>query len=240
MHPMEEFPGARLRPPRMLPKPPPKPAPEPEPKPPPKPQPPPKPIPPPRPAPPRKPAPPVKPAPPRVSSCVLGVEVVQTRTTDGATLEGFVTNRTSRPVTMTLMNPCPSPPMAFEGLPPGVFAFQTCAMGPCVSREPLTVTLAPSERRLLATGFVPWAGGPCSAPVEPQAFSLRGVVLFQGPSLPTCQEPVTPVAPVTAPKCPPPEPCGVYCEFGQAKDENGCTTCGCNPNPLRAPGGRPF
>ncbi|MBL8938385.1 MAG: hypothetical protein JNM69_27715 [Archangium sp.] len=236
MHPMEEFPGARLRPPRMLPKPPPKPAPAPEPKPPPRPQPPPKPIPPPRPAPPQKPAPTLRPAPPKLTSCVVGLEVVQTRTGEGATLEGFVTNRTSRAVTMTLQNPCPTPPMAFEGLPPGVFAFQTCAMGPCVSREPIVVTLAPKERRLLATGFVPWSGGPCSAPVEPQVFSVRGVVRFEGAALVTCEVPKA----VTAPKCPRPEPCGVYCEFGQAKDENGCTTCGCNPNPLRMPGGQPF
>lgn len=237
IHPIEEFPGAKFRPaPRNLPKPPPKPAPLPEPTPPPRPQPPPKPIPPPRPAPPQKPAPTLRPAPPKVTSCVVGLEVVQTRTADGAKLEGFVTNRSSRPVTMTLQNPCPSPPMSFEGLPAGVFAFQTCTMGPCVSKAPLSVTLASSERRLLASGFVPWSGGPCSAPVEPQAFSLRGVLRFEGPAVMTCQ---LPTAPVTTPKCPRPEPCGVYCEFGQAKDANGCTTCGCNPNPLRMPGGQP-
>lgn len=240
MHPMEEFPGARLRPPRMLPKPLPKPPPAPEPTPPPTPRPPPKPIPPPRPRPPKKPSPTLRPAPPKLTSCVLGVEVVQTRTEEGARLEGFVTNRSSRPVTMTLQSPCPSPPMSFEGLPAGVFAFQTCTMGPCVTNEPLEVTLAPSERRLLATGFVPWRGGPCSAPVDPQTFSLRGELRFEGAAVVTCQLPVTPVAPPPVPKCPPPEPCGVYCEFGQAKDENGCTTCGCNPNPLRVPGGKPF
>lgn len=237
MHPMEEFPGARLRPPRMLPKPPPKPPPAPEPTPPPTPRPPPKPIPPPRPRPPKKPLPTLRPAPPKLTSCVVGVEVVQTRTEEGARLEGFVTNRSSRPVTMTLQHPCPSPPMSFEGLPAGVFAFQTCTMGPCVTNEPLVVTLAPSERRLLATGFVSWSGGPCSAPVEPQTFSVRGVLRFEGAGVAMCE--MAKAAPATPP-CPRPEPCGVYCEFGQAKDENGCTTCGCNPNPLHLPGGKPF
>lgn len=58
----------------------------------------------------------------------------------------------------------------------------------------------------------------------------------------TSQSPPEPVAPaIQTPqprpaepthRCPPLPACGIGCDFGQARDENGCTLCACNPNPL--------
>jgi hypothetical protein len=175
------------------------------------------------------------PPPSRPPPCTLGLEVVQTVRGDGLALEGFVVNRTTRRLTVALMNGCPQPPMQFAGLPLGVSAFETCAMGPCVKRDPVVVTLAPKERRRLAEGFVPWEGNACSAPLPVEEYLVRGVVQFVGRAVPTCELPtVKRTVPLVTPPstCPPPEPCGVYCPHGQAKDANGCTTCGCNPSPL--------
>jgi hypothetical protein len=218
----EEFPGAIVR--------------KPKPNLPPKPKPVPPPLPPTRPAPvPVTPTAPMPAPPARLPPCTLGLEVVQTVRGDGLALEGFVVNRTSRRLEVQLMNACPQPPMQFTGLPPGVSAFETCAMGPCVNRDPVVVTLGPKERRRLAEGFVPWEGNPCSAPLPVEEYTIRGVVHVVGRPVATCELPtvkrtervVLPPSP-----CPPPEPCGVFCPYGQAKDANGCSTCGCNPNPM--------
>ncbi|MDX2013647.1 MAG: hypothetical protein SFW67_25865 [Myxococcaceae bacterium] len=222
--PEDEFPGAIVRKPK--PNLPPK---KPKPVPPPGPQTRPQPV----------PVTPVAPRPPppaaRLPPCTLGLEVVQTVTGPGLKLEGFVVNQTSRRLTVSLLNGCPNPPMQFTGLPPGVSAFETCAMGPCVKRDPVVVTLAPRERRRLAEGFVPWEGNACSAPLPVEDFAIRGVVHLAGEAVATCERPTQKrfervVVPPS--KCPPPEPCGIHCPFGQATDANGCGLCACKPNPM--------
>jgi hypothetical protein len=222
--PEDEFPGAMLR--RPKPNLPPK---KPRPVPPPAPQPRPAPVP----VPPASPKPP--PPAPRPPPCTLGLEVVQTVTGSGLELEGFVVNQTSRRLTLSLLNACPNPSMQFTGLPEGVSAFETCAMGPCVQRAPVVVTLAPRERRRLAVGFVPWEGNACSAPLPVEDFSIRGEVYFAGAAVTTCTLPTQKRAkPVVVPpsRCPPLEPCGIHCPFGQATDANGCGQCACKPNPM--------
>jgi hypothetical protein len=200
----------------------------------------PKPVPPPVPL--TRPTPPVvtplvtrPPVPVRVPPCVLGLEVVQTVKGAGLGLEGFVVNRTTRPLTLTVMNACPNPPLQFTGLPSGTSAFETCAMGPCVKRDPVVLTLAPRERRRLAEGFVPWEGNTCSAPLPVAEYAVRSEVQLVGRPVVTCEVPSTKrFERVELPpsRCPPPEPCGIHCPFGQATDENGCSVCGCKPNPM--------
>jgi hypothetical protein len=183
--------------------------------------------------------PPVAPEPtPKPPTCVLGLEVVQTFKADGLSLEGFVLNLTARRLTFSLLNTCPQPPLQFVGLPSGVSAFETCAMGPCVKRDPVKVTLGPKERRRLAVGFAPWDGNVCSTPLHVDDFPIRGVVQFVGGGVTTCELPGTTRTDGVVPKpvpstCPPPEPCGVYCPYGQAKDPSGCSSCACNPNPMQ-------
>ncbi len=217
--PDEEFPGAIVRPKRTQPKPSRPPAP----------------LPPPAPV---KPPPPPKPAP----ACALGLQVDQHFTAEGLRLEGFVLNRTAKALRFSLVNACPNPPLQFSGLPVGVSAFDTCAAGPCVKRDPIQVTLKAGERRQLATGFAPWAGNTCSAPLVVDDFRLTAQLAFAGSSVSTCTVPGTvQTTPVRLPPstCPPPEPCGVYCPYGTAKDERGCSTCGCNPSPLTVPSPSP-
>jgi len=193
---------------------------------------------------PKKPAPaptrPSAPAPqpvPAAPPCTLGLEVVQTITADGLALEGVARNLTSKRVRVSLVNGCPNPPVQFDGLPSGVAPFTTCAAGPCVQRPPVVLTLAPKERRVLGTGFAPWSGNDCSAPMTVQDLTLTARVAFTDRGVPTCVLPAVvktkplPARPAT--RCPPPEPCGVYCPWGQARDPTGCSVCACQDNPLQ-------
>jgi hypothetical protein len=64
---------------------------------------------------------------------------------------------------------------------------------------------------------------------------VRGQVQFVGRPVVTCEVPSTKrFERVELPpsRCPPLEPCGIHGPFGQATDANGCSVCGCKPNPM--------
>lgn len=72
--------------------------------------------------------------------------------------------------------------------------------------------------------------------LSPDGALLEGRSFARGRSWPISarrQPPTLPPRPSPPPPrvCPPPIPCGVYCPYGMAHDERGCSQCACLPGP---------
>lgn len=82
--------------------------------------------------------------------------------------------------------------------------------------------------------------------LSPDGALLEGTSFWQGrsrpvsarrsPPAPPPRLPAPPPTPPLTPRvCPPPRACGIYCPYGMARDEHGCSQCACAPGPWGRP-----
>lgn len=184
------------------------------------------------------------PPPPRPCEVELVLKV--RRGASAIRLEGQLRNRSDRPQTLTMQGRCPNPPLIINGLPEGVHAFDTCAMGPCVTNEPVTVTLAAGQSVKIGEGVLTRTGGACSKPFVggPHQLSMAFGAVGEVPQLcggepvavrgfseprPPPEAKLPHPAPAPAKRCPD-VACG-GCPGGYAPSADGCPSCECLQGP---------
>lgn len=149
-------------------------------------------------------------------------------------------NRSTKPIEVVAPDRCPQGPAYFHGLGENYDYYGTCAAGACAAPRPSVRLRIPAGKSLdVATIRVDPAGNGCNPPLEPGAYAVSFGIPNQsafcgGPAAQFERKSPTPPARPVAPakKCPPQPACGIACPGGDfARDENGCSTCGCAKGP---------
>lgn len=167
-------------------------------------------------------------------------------------ISAHLRNRTKNSLEIQVPDRCPQGPAVFHGLGENYDYYGACTAGACASpREPVRLSLAPGQSVVVATVRVVPAGEGCNRPLEPGSYLVSfgistGHLLCGGSAahFDVAAPPQKPRTPTPVKKCPPPLACGIACPGGNfARDENGCSTCGCANGPSAiepsAPGRRP-
>ncbi|HEX2571737.1 MAG TPA: hypothetical protein VH877_19410 [Polyangia bacterium] len=206
---------------------------------------------------------PVPPPPEPTGPCTVDLSLKARRDGAALVLTARARNRSSKPVTLYTPDYCGGGgPALFVGLRPGYDAYNACSRGPCLQPRGVTqFTIPPGATQTLTEVTLHPDGDGCNAPLPPGRYAISFELPHQAEGVRVCavKEPyrlvrkappakIIPPEPSPPPpiphrpapsRCPPPIPCGIYCPYGMAKDENGCSDCSCNPNPLVPPPSRP-
>jgi hypothetical protein len=147
-------------------------------------------------------------------------------------------NKSEKPVTLSLPSRCPEGPVAFHGLGERYDYYRSCAKGACAGpREPERFTISPGQTMELAAIEIDPNGGDCTAALPTGRYTVSFSVPFSGQGCAgtfatvdgrAAPKQPPPVKPATRAECPSAPACGIACPGGEyARDDNGCTTCGC-------------
>lgn len=145
-------------------------------------------------------------------------------------------NLSKSPLEVEAPDRCPEGPAYFHGLGENYDYYGACAQGACASAPATLRLLVPAGQTVdVATILVDPAGNGCNAPLEPGAYTIsfripsRNVFCdglaaqFEKKAPPGKPRRATP-----SKQCPPQPACGIACPGGNyARDEHGCSTCGC-------------
>jgi hypothetical protein len=184
------------------------------------------------------------------SGCELERSTIVSR--HGATFEvtAQIRNRTARPIDLELPDRCPLGPASFRGLTNDYDYCDACARGACVPpRANLHAALAPGETSQLQVIEIDPSKSQCNAALEPGKYTLDfdiasslrqcagalGHLELTRPRDTPGEAPPKPAAQPPKPtvRCKPGPACGLACPSGRyAHDANGCSVCGCEPDPF--------
>ncbi len=176
------------------------------------------------------------PAPAVASGCAIRYFVE----TSALSVVAMAENLSDAEVTVTLPDRCPGQPVVLLGLGDGYDADNTCTMGMCAYDEipaPDTRRIPPHESIALASWTIDPTGSSCNAALVPGSYTVSFDASAFTTSAATCGPDGATIVvdePERAPeaKCPPMPACGIGCPRGMAHDENGCTLCACEKDPL--------
>ena len=174
--------------------------------------------------------------------CELETTAVVRRT--GATfhVSAMMRNLTKVKLELTLPDRCPSGPANFSGLRDGYDYYAACASGACATPRPeLRYTLAPGQAVEITSLEIDPKQTSCNAVLTAGHYSLgfsvqtvRRVCGGKPGEFEVVEAKAKPLPPAKprAP-CPRGPACGIACPGGRfAHDANGCSVCGCEPDPM--------
>ena len=153
-------------------------------------------------------------------------------------------NLTKEALVVEMPDRCPQGPAIFHGLRDGYDYYVSCMKGACMGgRPPIRHSIPAGQTIDVESIEINPVDGNCNTPLEPGSYRLSFAFqtplrLCGGPTAtlevrPPATKPPPPAKP-TKP-CPPMPTCGIACPGGEfARDADGCSTCGCVKNPLRA------
>lgn len=183
------------------------------------------------------------PAPPVAAGCVLEYGLQVSQSGEWIVATATVTNHDTAPHPVQMADRCPGQDVRLLGLPAGYDPDETCTMGACVVDDEQgwsQVGVPPGETVKLAAWSISSATSTCNGPLPAGTYELAfdptaitAEVTACGPAAATVvveDAPATPPTPTV--RCEPMPACGIGCPGPMAKDENGCTLCACEKDPM--------
>ena len=157
-------------------------------------------------------------------------------------VRALLRNLTKAQLELDTLDQCPRGPANFGGLPEGYDYYRSCAAGACLPHPALHFSLAPGQSVQVAAIEIDPQQTSCNAPLAPGHYTLgfnvqakqrvcggkQGAIDVPEVAAKATLKPLKPKSP-----CPRGPACGIACPSGRyAHDANGCSVCGCEPDPF--------